>query len=61
MAENTEKCENCRYWLQMNLTDSDGVCRKYPPKRVSSPVGVSTNFPPIKSDQWCGEFKEREE
>jgi len=36
-------CKRCEFY-------EGGLCKRYPPK---------SEFPKVKPDDWCGEFKER--
>lgn len=59
-----EKCENCRYWREMDAEEELGNCCRYPPKVVDG--GSSTtmlylvgHFPEVYGFDFCGEFKEK--
>lgn len=53
ISMNGQSCEKCVFWKQVcnppipNMPD--GVCRRKPPP-----------FPPVGSDDWCGEFQSPE-
>lgn len=60
-------CGTCAFWLADNAKaeHSDGSCRRYPPHRIVLPIigardyNVSTQFPRLADDQWCGEWRPR--
>lgn len=53
-------CETCQFW-------EDDECRRYPPTihgKLSKHDKISVcsgHFPLIDSDEWCGEWQERDE
>lgn len=50
-----ETCRNCKY---MQNDNGDLSCRRYPPLVIdakSEPVYV--DYPPIRPDNWCGEWQ----
>lgn len=56
-------CSNCLFWEQRDRAepykDCDGWCRRYAPQ---GPVVKSRDhgwqlFPPMNSNQWCGDFR----
>ena len=70
------KCENCRFWEQIN--DEGGNCKRYPPTATAFPVQLAARIqvgnrlgpaqfmdvisrPKTKPDDWCGEFDDSEE
>ncbi len=68
-----ENCENCEYWKKItkikfegNKKDA-GQCRKHPPRIFfstfeSSPRQVvKYRFPFAANDDWCGEYKPKDE
>lgn len=54
-----QSCGNCKFFY----IGSYGVCRKYPP-RINGSYDFSdkpiSEFPPVDSDEWCGEWEEDE-
>lgn len=67
-----ERCENCRFWLEVNDVGLlDGDCRRYPPElphMVSQmatieddgedlPFPIDGVFPQTSFSDWCGEFQ----
>lgn len=63
---NTPKqhCPACRFFD--GKPNSDGHCRRNPPTVTIIPVNNAlqqvvpqpyTQFPPVRADWWCGEFK----
>jgi hypothetical protein len=51
-------CVSCRYWQGRA---GYGECRKYPPVVVDAMDGVSTEWPAVATDDWCGEWEKRPE
>ena len=56
-----ENCETCKYWLKDN-----GTCHKNPPTTLAIPWD-NTDYPetwaiwpPLRAEEWCGEWKSRE-
>lgn len=55
-----ETCLNCRYVIHDGLGT---VCRRRAPVAVPDPTGgvfglVVPRFPPIPTQQWCGEWEQ---
>ena len=46
--DSEEKCENCKYFVKMEL----GECRKYAPRG-----GEGKAWSHVQAFEWCGEFK----
>ena len=58
----TEHCKDCSYWIRLN--DDTGECHCKAPLPYLHHPEVSTRpkvtvWPVTKSDQICGEFKEK--
>jgi len=59
-----KECENCKYWLRCEGQTLMGECRRYPPvldfegKELDSSIFI---FPITHYDNWCGEYKIKEE
>lgn len=66
-----DKCEECKYWKEFE--NKNGECYRYAPfpsrfctrdpkddGHKNDPVLSGTRWPMTKSDQWCGEFSEKE-
>jgi hypothetical protein len=51
-----DKCEKCMFYLTENDKDTYGVCRRYPPELLDDAEGFSSEYPPVKEVDWCGEF-----
>lgn len=58
--ESKQCCEKCIFFKE--TYGQRGECRRYPPQawseshpETSSSLGF--NFPEMRSDEWCGEFK----
>lgn len=68
-------CGGCRFWLDLEnkQVPTEGLCRRHPPVQLVELAGgaedirsyITTGFPVIGRDDWCGEFQaieiEREE
>ena len=53
-------CDSCRYFLPQS--DTQGLCRRFPPTvKVYDNGPITSIFPPILHEGWCGEHKEREQ
>ena len=62
MAEQSERCGNCKFFLELNV-NGKGVCRYYPPQ-----ASDDKNETPVKNDmngrrwplcwvsEWCGKW-----
>lgn len=59
----TPSCENCLFWQPMERSPRyDGVngwCRRYAPQGpvTKSPSDSWQLFPPMNSNQWCGDYR----
>ena len=52
-------CKDCRYCKDHGDFHNDWVlCRKRSPK-ANKQMNISTRWPIVCRDEWCGEFKER--
>lgn len=47
----TDRCDNCKFSLKLSVAWSE--CHRSPPIKHDT-------WPEVRSDGWCGEFKERE-
>ena len=57
-------CLACAYFRAMSplLGEDTGECRRYPPQATSPKEGlVDSNFPHVRVEWWCGEFKTEDE
>jgi hypothetical protein len=52
-----ERCEICRYWRRFFEARRDGQCRKVHPSVSMAVGGVTTLFPVVNDNDWCGEFE----
>lgn len=60
---NNQSCGTCKYWLQPDATNPNGICRRYPPSpqiipTERGPTTLSAWSSTVK-DAWCGEHAER--
>lgn len=56
LKEEDACCENCVFYVKGS--ESNGVCRRYPPHPIISPEGEWLDcFPDSKDYEWCGEWK----
>ena len=60
-----ESCANCIYY-ELFADDDFGLCRRNAPKWQDMSQTFyngkdNANFPVIKSDKWCGEYKSKGE
>ena len=63
MTLTKDTCYNCRFWDQ--LTDSQGACRRYPPKPVTLCAeeekslldNYKAHWPDTHITDFCGEFQ----
>ncbi len=64
-------CESCRFWKE-HFSDKKGNCCRYPPKLIDfflkqsedileDLLFVGTRFPVTQHDEFCGEFKEKDD
>ena len=63
------KCENCKFWDD-DLGNNDGICHRYPPQYTllmcNGPESTSVEdcdqgtWPITDINDWCGEFKEKQ-
>lgn len=51
-----ESCATCKYF-----GEEDGICRRFPPTRLMFGPASVTQFPKVKSSEWCGEFVAKQE
>lgn len=57
------KCKDCKYWHKL---PEEGQCHRYAPKLIIAGCGVgeapeySNDWATVGKDDWCGEFKPRE-
>lgn len=60
-------CENCFFFVKTinpsNITESQGVCRRYPPTPFPVPthtgqIGVMTVPATVSGKEWCGEWRQ---
>ncbi len=63
LIENERCCGNCVHFFKEY--EHRGQCRRYPPQAwsESNPETTSSlgfNFPDMRSEEWCGEFKPHE-
>lgn len=66
---NERKCFSCKYGEQSSCTlDIFGVgykCHRFPPIFIRWPMGEThhfiVDFPPVGGEDFCGEFKEKED
>ncbi len=49
-----EKCGNCRFFEPVKEV---GECRRYPPNQDGKGSATVDEFPTVRKDLWCGEFK----
>ena len=56
-----DQCEYCMFYLPDEVEGEEaseyGICRRYPPRLVEEDDGFSSEYPPIKEDDWCGEHE----
>lgn len=55
----TENCENCRF--SRSIGNEAGVaCHRFPPTITHAEGGTVTSFfPLLANESWCGEYKRR--
>ena len=57
-------CAFCKFFKQKIGEYAIGHCRRYPPQLTTYTddgyVNPWSYFPEIASDEWCGEFQEKE-
>ena len=53
-----QTCQSCKYYLAQ--TETQGLCRRYPPAMLPTQEGVVAFFPPMLNEGWCGEHNEKE-
>lgn len=55
-----QKCENCRFGEWYEGVD-EGYCVRYPPTPAGDRErGVDSHWPRVSTDDWCGEWKNKE-
>ncbi len=54
-----QACENCHFSIPANDEQIVYICHRYPPT-ITHMQGaqMTTNFPIIRADAWCGEWKQ---
>ena len=62
-----ERCENCRFSDNKDLINDSGEkdkeysdvthCHRYPPNATAKDVEGCAEWPLVRLDDWCGEFK----
>lgn len=64
MADRTQKCSTCRFWVRDQYSDEgQGVCRRYPrvslyaPDTVDNDLGIQSVLPLVWEHDWCGEWQ----
>jgi hypothetical protein len=60
MSGKEEKCENCKFAKLAN-DKSCYLCRRYPPQIFTDKRWIRFHSPKMKNDDWCGEYKEKED
>lgn len=55
-------CINCRFFMHQVgngewFKGTDGMCRRYAPSGPTTGAGSWSIFPPMNSDQWCGDYR----
>jgi hypothetical protein len=50
------QCNTCKYWVGNREGTRMGDCRRYAPR-----PGVSFGWPKTNPDDWCGEYKSKEQ
>ena len=57
MEEGQDKCGTCRFLKE--YSSRTGLCHRYPP----TPQGSNDNghWPRVNLDDWCGEYKAKEQ
>lgn len=65
-----DRCETCRYWRflmhgreePVDRAWSVGFCHRYAPRPVvARNPDQETNWPETHSDEWCGEWRAKDE
>jgi hypothetical protein len=58
----TPRCENCLYWRKYgnDLNVNQGYCCRRAPRLRASATAERGVFPKTESDEWCGEWAEKE-
>ena len=65
MPAASETCRTCKFCAAMQPAepvkkdDEQGACRRNPPILLALPGTVQSNFPLVRLDWFCGEWKRR--
>jgi hypothetical protein len=54
-----ENCASCQYFMRQD--EASGLCRRDPPSPVHVGDGISSFFPPMLNEGWCGEHKTKDQ
>jgi len=55
-----KKCADCEFWEQRKELTGAGNCHKNPPTPVIEKGRMLAMWGLSKSDDWCGEFKNKQ-
>lgn len=50
-------CKTCKFVEVVGMTV--GECRRFPPKPDGKGLHTIDEFPTVKLDYWCGEYKKK--
>jgi hypothetical protein len=54
------RCDECRWWNPPLSEEPSGECRRFPPT-VEHTNETRSEFPAANYDDWCGEFKPKDD
>lgn len=66
MGMSDRKCSNCEYFERYTDDSMAGQCRRFPPQVYPEHPDrtnrrANQKFPEVHEDDWCGEFKQKDE
>ena len=69
MGAGEKRCENCEFYNSESSVWETGECRFNAPVPSIKPAmmsdkfysGASLNWPPVKPNDWCGQYKNKAE
>lgn len=53
------ECKKCKFFKTIEGVKIVGTCHRFPPSQDGSGVHTIDLFPTVRSEMWCGEYKEK--
>jgi len=54
------KCKTCKFYKPYDTTGTIGQCRRFPPIQDGQGLNTVDEFPTVRSEYWCGEYKRKD-